>query len=279
MSDAAALPPPVPLARLLAGRRVDAAAGRVQVPLAADWQQGRTTYGGLTAVLAVQAMRDLAGADWPLRALQTSFVGPVHGAAEIEVRVLRQGRHVRQVQAEVRSGGATAAMLGGVFGGGRATAVPPLRPSAPAVARGPQESTPPPFDAGRSPGFLRHLEVRWAEGDPPFTGGDSWHSRIHLRLRDAQAARELDGELLSVLLADMPPCPAIGRLSEPAPASSVSWELELLPQADPPAADGWWRADTDALAAADGYVNQRTTLWAPDGRVAAFGYQVAAVFG
>ena len=52
-----------------------------------------------------------------------------------------------------------------------------------------------------------------------------------------------------------------------------------MPPATPPDPTGWWRADTEAIAAGDGYVNQRTTLWAPDGTLAALGYQVAAVYG
>ena len=63
------------------------------------------------------------------------------------------------------------------------------------------------------------------------------------------------------------------------PASSVSWEIELIPSRTPYDPMGWWRADTEVIAASDGYVNQRTSLWAPDGTLAALGYQVAAVYG
>jgi hypothetical protein len=60
-----------PLSTLLAARRHDA--GRVHFMVPEDWLQGRTSFGGLIAALAVQAMRDVAGAAWPanvrLRAL------------------------------------------------------------------------------------------------------------------------------------------------------------------------------------------------------------------
>jgi hypothetical protein len=46
-----------------------------------NWLQGRTSFGGLIAAYAVQAMRDVVGAAWPadfsLRALQTSFIAPM----------------------------------------------------------------------------------------------------------------------------------------------------------------------------------------------------------
>ena len=79
----------------------------------------------------------------------------------------------------------------------------------------------------------------------------------------------------TVLLADAPPTPVLGRMKTPGPASSVTWALELRPVA---AAEGWWRVDSEAQASGQGYVNQQSTLWAPDGSLAAYGYQVVAVY-
>ncbi len=42
--------------------------------------------------------------------------------------------------------------------------------------------------------------------------------------------------------------------------------------------DGLWRMDKTALATGEGYVNEKTELWAPDGQLAALGYQVVAVY-
>lgn len=263
----------VPIVELLQRRRRDGEV--VAFDITDDWGQGRTTFGGLIAALAVAAMRDIAGSDWPLRALQASFVAPVTRALDVRVHLLRQGRHVRQVQATLTTQGQPAAVLLGVFGEPRASSVQPLRAWRPPVAIAPEAARELPFIEGATPNFLAHLDPRWAEGDPPYSGGRQWHSRIHLRLRDAAA----DPELTAVLLADMPPSPAVGQLTERVPASSLSWEIELIPPAAAYDPMGWWRADTEALAAGDGYVNQRTSLWAPDGTLAALGYQVAAVYG
>jgi len=87
----------------------------------------------------------------------------------------------------------------------------------------------------------------------------------------------VDTELLSVILADAGPTPALAQLKGFAPASSVSWALELRPVPDAPV-DAVWRMDKDALATGEGYVNERTLLWTPDGRLAGLGYQVVAVY-
>ena len=263
---------------LLAARTVQGQ--RVTFTVGEDWQQGRTLFGGLLSALAVQAMRDVCGADWPLRALQTSFVGPVApGAFDVDVVLLRQGKNVRQVQAHIRQAGAsgqapTAGVLLAVFGTGRDSTLPALTPQQAPVAKTPAESLQMPFIPGLTPAFTQHIDFRLAEGGIPFTGDSSWISRTYVRLK---ASEGIDTELLSVILADAGPTPALARLKGAAPASSVSWALELRPVPNAPV-DATWRMDKDALATGEGYVNERTLLGTPDGRLAGFGYQVVAVY-
>jgi len=84
-------------------------------------------------------------------------------------------------------------------------------------------------------------------------------------------------ELQTVLLADLSPTPALGQLTRPGANSSVTWALELRP-VEPGPPEGWWRADNESLMVDGGYVNQSARLWAPGGQLAAYGYQVVAVF-
>lgn len=275
MATAAAL---TPLSQILAERQVEGA--QVRFCMAADWQQGRTTFGGMIATLGAQAMRDVAGAGWApdmlLRSLQTSFIAPVGaGPVVVGVRTLREGKNVRQVQALVEQDGAIAAVFTGVYGNERPTVVPERSPSQPPSVPL-DEAAPVARIDDRAPGFLRHLDTRWAEGHFPFTAQESWHSRIHLRLRLDDGT--VPTELLTVLLADVPPTPVISHFEAPAPASSVSWDLQLRPLRQRPAPHTWWRIDTDVHAAAGGYVNQTSRLWSPGGELAAIGHQVVAIF-
>lgn len=245
-----------------------------------DWGQGRTLFGGLLSALSVAAMRDVCGDQWPLRALQTSFVGPVaFGRFDVNVHLLRQGKHVRQVQAQVTQTDAQgetafAGVLLAVFGNGRESTLPVLAPTQAPVAKSIEDAVQLPFIPGVTPSFTQHVEFRLAEGAFPFMGVDSWSSRTFVKVKQHEG---IDTELLSILLADAGPTPALAQLKGPAPASSVSWALELRPVADA-STSTHWRMDKDALAAGQGYVNERTTLWTPDGRLAALGYQVVAVY-
>ncbi len=246
-----------------------------------DWLQGRTCYGGLISAFAVQAMRDRAGTAWAddvgLRALQTCFVGPVTpGSLDIDVQLLRQGRNVCQVQAQVRQGDAVAAVMLGVFAADRTSALTPRVPQRPPPRREADDLPAPPQRLPGAPVFLQHFDMRWADGPPPFSGGEGWTTSIHMRLQQAEAAT-MSNEMQAVLLADLPPTPAVGQLRRPSANSSVSWALELRPT-DPAPPTAWWRIDSESLMASGGYVNHAARLWAPSGQLAAFGYQVVAVF-
>ncbi len=258
----------------------------MRFPVTACWQQGRTVFGGLMAALAVQAMRDIAGAAWPadvaLRALQTNFIGPMGaGTGEIEVHTLREGKNVRQVQATLRQNGEMAAVFVGVFGSPRDSRLPALEPEMPALPAAPESLTPLPYIPGLTPAFTQHIDFRLAQGSLPYMGGSGWETSFYMRLHDGEIdprTAHLD-EVLAVMFADAAPTPALSRLSGPAPASSVSWALELRPLRPGVAAQGWWRVDKEALAVREGYVNERSALWAPDGTLAAYGYQVVSIYG
>ncbi len=269
------------LASLLGARHVEATAttATVDFTVTEDWLQGRTAYGGLTAALGVQAMRDLAlplpdGSS--LRALQTSFAGPLGvGLVHAEAVLLRDGKNVRQVQATLRQNGEVASVMFGVFAIDRQSTMRPVRLHRPVASKTPDESPARPA-SDELPRFLSHFEMRWDDGPPPGSGGSSMSTRIHLRLVDGDG---LSDEMLTVMMADTSPTPATGQFTRRVPASSVSWALELRPLTAPVDRAGWWRADNQSLIVDGGYVNHAAKIWAPSGELAALAYQLVAVYG
>ncbi len=138
------------------------------------------------------------------------------------------------------------------------------------------ESIPPlPFLPQVMPAFLQHLDTRWAEGDPPYSGGSARHNRLWLQLR----GDPVESELLSILFADAMPSPLMATATSRVFGASLAWSLEGLPPAGGAAGDGWWRADTELTGNADGYANQVSTVWTPRGEPAAISHQLVAVYG
>lgn len=238
------------------------------------WNQGRTLFGGLQVALLVKAMRHHVPAEVPLRSLQTSFIGPVlPGRLQMRVRLLRQGKSAIQVEGQIVDGDQVGCAVMAVFGRSRASSVV-IEPPPPSVARRPEDSPAMPFFPGRSPAFTQFVEQRWSDGAMPFCAGTEARTQIHLRFRNEPRV----DESVIIALADAIPSPAISVLQEPAPASSMTWTLELPPYPLQSQADGYWMMDAQVTAARDGYAFQTATLWSPDLRPLALSRQSTVVF-
>jgi acyl-CoA thioesterase len=263
-----------PYAAAVASVAMEGCDGVATVP--PGWGQGRATFGGLVAALAVRAARARLPEPRPCRALVASFPGPVApGEVELRVRELRHGRAVSHLSVDVVQGGEVACAVLTSFGALRPSAVGTPRPPRPAL-RPPEELPPLIPSQGRAPEFTRYFEYQLGFGARPYAGADVREIGGWCRFRDVAAAA---GEEEIVGLVDAWPSPAVARLSAPAPAATVTWSLELL-EVEPEASAGdWWLYRSELDVAEGGYAHMAASLWSPAGRLAALSRQIVAVFG
>lgn len=241
--------------------------------IGADWEQGRTLFGGLQAALAMRAIRELLPDAPPLRTLQVTFIAPLSAAkVRIEARLLRQGKSAMHVEARLYDGEQLAALMIAVLGASRESTIAIAPP--PVTAKPPEQSQLMPFIAGIAPAFLQHLKLQWASGAFPFCGGKEARTQIWVELRDIATI----DESAAIAIADAIPSPAVSLFRKPTPASSLSWMLEFLgPPLDQPAAP--WLMDAVVSSAADGYVSQTATLFNERGIAVALSRQSVVIFG
>ncbi len=240
-----------------------------------EWLQGRTVFGGLQAAIAVRAMRGLVPAELPLRTLQTSFIAPLGaGSFRAEARVLRSGRSATQVEARLYDGEQVACSVLGIFGSARESQVSVSLPY-PAVPKDFDSAREIPFIPGATPVFTRNVRMRWASGTFPFQGSTVPKTQIYVSLRDEPTC----DELLLLGLADIIPSPGLSLLKKPAPASSLTWTLELFSQEYDGSAADPFLVDAEVVTAADGYISHSTTVWSPAQRLIALSRQSVVVFG
>src|SRR5690349_21399446 len=68
----------------------------------AEWAQGRATFGGLVAAIAVRPMLARVPAERWMRTLNVAFVAPLAAAtAECRTQVLREGRALTTVESRI----------------------------------------------------------------------------------------------------------------------------------------------------------------------------------
>jgi acyl-CoA thioesterase len=234
------------------------------------WNLRPLPQGGIVTAIAARAMADrLDHPDQTLRVLHTTFAAQVaHGPVEVDVEVLREGRSMSHLRAEVRNEGAARGHLTtGIFGAPR---------------RGydftdlePPESVPPPDDcpsfrdpppAGVTtfppmPFWDQMVEGRVALGHAPWEDYEPGRAERAMWYRfDAPPFLDdgtIDPFALPVLVDTMPG--AVGDKVGPGNwfAPSIDLTVHLLDQCRSP----WVMAHNQARFAGDGYASADMALW------------------
>jgi Thioesterase-like superfamily len=237
-----------------------------------DWLQGRSAFGGLQGAFALDAMRTLVDASFPLRTFQMTFVAPI-GAGECTTRasVLRAGKNTMHLEARIVDGDETLAHAIGIFGHARTSIVTRELPPPPPKKRG----TPLSYVPNLMPSFFQHFDVSQLEGALPFSNQHVHRNVFELGLKDSCTAT--DAHLIA--LADFVPPIALSWMPKPTPGSSMTWMLEFVDQDFAQQPLSGWLVDSEMVAARDGYTSQSTTLWSPAGVPTLLSRQSMVVFG
>jgi len=239
----------------------------------ASWNLRPLPQGGVVTALAARAMATELGEDTPpLRLLHTTFVAPVaDGPVEVDVEVLRHGRTMSHVRAEVRNPGANHGHLTtAVFGGSRrGFEFTDLEPPAGVVpldeARSFRDAVPPgvePFPP--TPFWDLRLEGRGALGHAPweeYEPGRAEHATWY-RLDEppVDGAGVLDPLALVVCADSMP-----GAVAEKVgPRHRTGWfgpSVDLAVHLLDDCRSEWVLAHNRARHAGDGYASLDMALW------------------
>lgn len=250
---------------------ISSAGGCASFSQAEEWMQGRTLYGGASALIAytaaIRAFSDLP----PLRSAQIAFVAPIGGEVELRREIVREGRNVVQVRSEVWVEGQCALTAFFLFGTER-------EPNARHPVPKPADWPGPPAEAeqvmaDKGPAFIQsNFELRRAQRP----GGDGSPTVARwLRLKDHGT---LDPISELVLVGDTMPPGAMRAMERQGPISSINWSFNLLTET-PRTSDGWWLAENASEWADNGYSSERLRLWNRDGEQMLSGLQCVAVFG
>ncbi len=264
-------PAPTGFADLL--RAVDIARdGVATLTIPPDWMQGRTTYGGLTAALSLNAVEAAVDGLPPLRSAQVSFIGPAGGGVRVIPEILRRGKSAVFAGADLFAEKGLAARSVFTFGAARDSEFDKDFITAPEM---PPPDASPAFFPGENvgPAFSRHFEVKLAKGARPVTASSEHDHFLWVRFREDPPA----GMVALLALADMPPPAMLPMFREFAPISSITWMVNFLVDA-PTTTDGWWLLQSRAEHARDGYSSQDMLIWNADLKPVAAGRQSVAIF-
>ncbi|HEV3226174.1 MAG TPA: thioesterase family protein [Acidimicrobiales bacterium] len=246
---------------------------RYDATIRESWNLRPLPQGGFVTALALRAMADaLAHPDQRLRTLHTAFVAQVaHGPVSIDVELLRQGRSMSHLRAEVRNvdaarGHLTTAIFGSTRPGFEFTDLePPVGVPSPADCPSFRDPPPPGVEvmSDEMPFWRDLVEGRNAIGHP------WWEPYVPDRAERAMWYRFDDPPMLDdgtmdplavVVLADTMPG-AVGEKVGPQErmwfAPSVDLTVHVLADCRSP----WLLAHNRARHAGDGYASSDMAMW------------------
>lgn len=245
--------------------------GGVSAGIPADWMQGRTAFGGITAALALAATRRSLP-DLPmLRSMQVSFLRPITDQVEFVVTLIRAGRAASFVQVDCFSEGKIGARVNFVFGAARETRY--VHDYTPSPSLPAPETCPHMARRASGPAFAGKFEARVVEGDEPVSGSDRPESIVWSRLI---ARDDVTPEIALICNADNLPPAAMATFTEPAPVSTITWSLDI---ARMPSHTDWLSIRSTSKQAAEGYSVQDMELRDREGLLVGSAQQLVALFG
>lgn len=248
--------------------------GAQEVP--EGWSQGRATFGGLAAAMLYERMAAQVEPEASLRSLTISFVGPMaSGFVDTTAAILRAGRSVTQVEGRIRQGDSV--VLAGLasFGRGRPSKVRVDTDTAPRF-KAPEDSEALPYIPGVVPEFTQHFDYRIARGEQPFSGSKDNQLGGWVRFKEAEEKPVGVSHLLALI--DAWPPAILPMLTQPAPASSLSWTVEFIEPLPNFSGTHWWQYLAEVQQAADGYGIVQARLWDAGEQLVAFTRQTVTVF-
>jgi acyl-CoA thioesterase len=232
------------------------------------WLQGRTSYGGLSAALALHAAQQSDDDLPPLRSAQVAFIGPLSGDVVIRASRLRRGRNAAFVQADVESAAGLGLRATFVFMSAVESALDYQVGGAPDFPHPqPGDKT---FRGTSAVAFTQNFEL--LDRRDGTLGPAEWLRWARLDQRDG-----LDPMVELIAVADCLPPAALKLIGGPAPCSSMTWQLNLLGPR-PQTTDGWWLLRTDTDYAKAGSSSQAMMIWNADGQPVAEQIQSVAIF-
>lgn len=240
------------------------------------WSQGRTVYGGVSAAMLYCAAKEFVDNERVLRSMSCNFVGPmlVETPFVIHVEIVREGKNVSQVQARAIQNDKVCVLSQFCFGKGRESKIS-VKNDENHQLELPKKAKFFPQIPKVTPKFLKHFELAISNGGLPFTGKKTSHYHGWMRYKDSSQDIN-DAHIIGMI--DVWPPTLLQMLRWPAPASTVSWNLEFLHPLRTMKADDWFAYKAETRQAADGYGHTEATIWDAHGQVIALSRQTVAVF-
>ena len=248
-----------------------------QLTVDGSWGQGRSVFGGLTTAMVLTYIESQTGLkDCDLRTINIHFCSAaIEGElCELKYKILSEGRSVIQIEGQLLQNGAVKTQVIACFGRQRISGV--RFSQAPMLfEKTPQEATKMPFVKGVAPGFVEYLDTRFTSTARLYS--DSSEPVISGWIRFEERPEVFSDSAILALIDAWPPA-VMPMLSQPAPTSSITWNVEFIQPRTELAADDYLYYHCDVVQADRGYAHTEAKIYHPNGELLALSRQLVGVY-
>lgn len=248
-----------------------------EFPIDAGWGQGKNIFGGLTAALVLTHIEQQTGlTDRDLRTINIHFCGAVilDQPCEFTHRVLSEGKSVFQVEGQLLQDGQVKTQIVACFSAPRQSSIQVTHK--PVFAdKSVSQALVFPFIKGVAPDFAKYFDLRITQGSLPVSG--SRQTRLAGWMRFAKPLEPLNDSAILALIDAWPPA-VLPMLDKPAPASTITWNVEFIQPRDPLQTDDYLFYDCDVVQADFGYAHTEAKIFHPNGQLLALSRQLVGVY-
>jgi acyl-CoA thioesterase len=243
----------------------------------AEWGQGRSIFGGLTAALVlvhIESNNDLS--DRELRTVNIHFCGATLADIPCEFRhtVLSAGKSVIQIEGQLLQNGEVKTQIVACFTLARNSSID-INLTTKVFPVAWQDTRPIVFDGGGLPDFVKYFDVRYTSDNLPYT--NSTDSLISGWMRFNEPNEILDNASILALIDAWPPA-ILPMLSEPAPASTITWNVEFMHPRPALEVEDLLYYECSAIEAGQGYAHTEGKIYHPSGQLLALSRQMVGVY-
>jgi len=246
-------------------------------PIDRRWGQGRSVFGGLIAALLLARIEQKTGfTDRDLRTINIHFCGvviPEH-PCEFTHRVLSEGKSVVQVEGQLLQDGQVKTQIVACFSAPRPSSIQ-VKHNLVFAKKSVSQALKFPFAEGVVPEFFCDFDLRITEGSLPFSGSEELKLAGWMRFSDP--VEPLDDCAMLALIDAWPPA-VLPMLQRPAPASSITWNLEFIQPRSPLQTDDYLLYECDVVQADSGYAHTEAKIFHPNGQLLALSRQLVGLY-
>jgi len=256
---------------------LDLAKGNAPFSIDDSWAQGRSVFGGLSAALLLTHIEENTGlTDKELRSIHVQFCSALKAGEPVNLRysVLSSGKSVTNIQATLSQNNETRTFVTCCFASERDSAIEVNTPKyLPSISH--SKSNRLPFIQNVTPNFIQHLDLRLTSKNMPFTGSQNMPMTGWMHFENKPL--ELNDSAILALIDAWPPA-VLPMMKQPAPASSVTWNVEFFHPRRAISKDSPLYYECVVTQASHGLAHTEARIVTKEGELVALSRQVVAVY-